>query len=493
MIKLLRSIGLAACFIGINAVAQDVETDRQSARPILANLDSLTYTLHANGFLNNATYLSYTELDFEPKSELPYASAKTIQQRMNALESEIPLVYNSHVKGFIDLYGHRKKELTSKILTLSDYYFPIFEEVMDKNDIPLEMKYLAVVESALNPRAYSWAGASGLWQFIYSTGLRYGLEINSYVDERRDVHKATQAACDYFKDSYALYGDWLLVIASYNCGPGNVNKAIRRAGGVKDFWVIQKYLPAETRGYVPAFIAVVYVMNYHKEHGIYPKDIEIQKVVEAVNVDSRVTFEQLANVLNINYDDLYNLNAQYKKEVVPGNGNAVVYLPYHHAMQLARIKDSIQYIPLYDQHGRPYKVELSVTASRHKVKKGETLQSIANRYKIAPADIKEWNVVRNNRVVPGQYLTLYIEQKQIVYLDGEEQATPETDNKVATKTENVPAATTAKYHQVQPGDTLYGICKKYEGLTIDKLRALNNLSPNDVIKPGAKLKVFEGS
>jgi membrane-bound lytic murein transglycosylase D len=261
------------------------------SEPITATLDSLTYLLHSNNFERHANFQS-PALDFSPTGDLPEFPATLVQQRMDALGSQVPLEYNQYVKGFIDLYGRRKKELTSKILTLSDYYFPVFEEILDRNNLPLEMKYLAVVESALNPRALSWAGASGLWQFIYSTGLNYDLQINSYIDERRDVYKSTEAACRYFKDSYALYGDWLLVIASYNCGPGNVNKAIRKSGGKKNFWAIQKYLPMETRGYVPAFVAVAYVMNYAKEHGIYPMPIELEKVVETVSVNNWVTFEQ---------------------------------------------------------------------------------------------------------------------------------------------------------------------------------------------------------
>ncbi|MDX5319853.1 MAG: lytic transglycosylase domain-containing protein, partial [Bacteroidota bacterium] len=225
------------------AQAQTVTTERQkSAEPILATLDSLTQALHNHGFLKNAEFIQADQLDFN-SGDLPNYPGTLIQSRMNSLGSEIALEYNSYVKGFLDLYGVRKRDLTAKMLGLSDYYFPIYEEILDRNNLPLELKYLSVVESALNPKATSWAGASGPWQFIYSTGVRYGLTINSYVDERRDIYKSTQAACDYFKDSYALYGDWLLVIASYNCGPGNVNKAIRRAGGSKNFWEIQKFLP----------------------------------------------------------------------------------------------------------------------------------------------------------------------------------------------------------------------------------------------------------
>ncbi len=467
--------------------AQPQAVDQEGTAPIIAGLDSLTYLLHSNGFLKNATYTNPKELDFNPNSDLPNLPGRVIQERMNALGSEIPLEYNAHVKGFIDLYGRRKKDLTGKILTLSDYYFPIFEEILDKNELPLELKYLAVVESALNPKAHSWAGASGLWQFIYSTGLRYGLKINSYVDERRDVYKSTQAACDYFKDSYELYGDWLLVIASYNCGPGNVNKAIRRSGGKKNFWQIQQYLPKETRGYVPAFVAVTYVMNYAREHGISPKEIDLHEVVERVEVEDWISFEQLAVALEIHSDEIYDLNPHFKKNVVPGNEEVMsLYLPYEKAMLFASLKDSIYGMPMYDEYGRPYQMEIKVEQVRYKVKKGDNLNTIARKFNVAPADLKEWNVIRKNQVNPGRYLTIYMEKKERVYLDQKDAPV------LAEKKEEKKPGDCALFHEVKTGDTLFNIAKRYDGLTVDKLKEMNNLTSSDIIKPGTVLKVKEG-
>ncbi|HCS20433.1 MAG TPA: lytic transglycosylase [Bacteroidetes bacterium] len=478
--------GLAA-MLAFGALVQAQPTEKQlSALPILASLDSLTSVLYGSGMLNNTSPVQAEQLDFSPEKDLPQFPGKLIQERMSSLGSEIPLEYNSYVKGFIDLYGRRKSELTSKMLGLSEYYFPIYEEILDRNNLPLELKYLSVVESALNPKATSWAGASGPWQFIYSTGVRYGLTINSYVDERRDVYKSTQAACDYFRDSYELYGDWLLVIASYNCGPGNVNKAIRRSGGKKNFWAIQQYLPRETRGYVPAFVAVTYLMNFAAEHGITTTPADFYSLVQAVEVDELLTFEQLAVALDLSTENIYDLNPHFTKEMVPDiGGSMTVYLPYHKAMAYACMRDSICEMPLYDENGRAYRLDLRVEKVRYKVRKGDNLSSIARKYQVTPSDIKEWNIVRKNRVVPGSYLTIHIDKKERVYLDLPEQ--PVLAQKVS------PENTEARYHTIKSGDTLYSISRQYEGVTVDMLRKWNNLADNQVLVPGSVLKVAEGS
>lgn len=474
--------------LGISAYSQveSVVDMQASSAPMIANLDSLTYLLHSNGFLKNAHYTNQVDLDFSENGDLPNFDGKVIQERMNALGSEVPLEYNSHVKGFIDLYGRKKKELTSRILGLSDYYFPAFEEILDRNNLPLELKYLAVVESALNPKATSWAGASGLWQFIYSTGVRYGLTINSYVDERRDVYKSTEAACQYFKDSYALYGDWLLVIASYNCGPGNVNKAIRRSGGKKTFWEIQRYLPRETRGYVPAFIAVAYLMNYSAEHGIKPTDTDLYKVIESVEVNSLLSFEQISGALEISQESLYDLNPHYTKEMVPDlNNGMLLYLPYKKAMLYASIRDSIQKMPLIDSEGKAYRLDITTEKIRYKVRRGDNLYSIAKKFNVTSSDIKEWNIVRRNRVHSGHYLTIHVDKKERIYLD-------EVESPVMASIQEPKKQNCALYHQVKSGDTLYSIANLYNGISVEQLRKLNKIGANDVLLPGSVLKIQEG-
>jgi len=459
---------------------------------IMASLDSLTEVLHAAGFLKNAEYAELAKANPDlSKVHVEYDGVK-IQERMNALGSEIPLEFNYYVKNFIDLYGRRKKSLTSRMMGLSDYYFPTFEEILDKNNLPLEFKYLSIVESALNPKATSWAGASGAWQFIHSTGVLYGLTINSYIDERRDLYKSTQAACDYFKNSYELYGDWLLVIASYNCGPGNVNKAIRRSGGKKTFWEIRPWLPKETRGYVPAFIAVTYLMNYAAEHGIEPTAVDMHKLVQKVEIKDLVSFEQLASTLKMSEDAIHDLNPHLPERMIPDmDVPTAVYLPYDKAMKLASIRDSVQLMPMYDEEGKPYRLEITMDKVRYKVRRGDNIYSIARKYNVTSSDIKKWNVVRRNRVYPGRYLTIHIEHKEMVYL---ETKPPKEENKaLAGKSIPTPVATCAIYHQVKSGDTLFSIAKEYGGIDIEKLKNLNGMEGDEILVPGRILKVKEGS
>lgn len=401
---------------GLTVTAQQPvlpEEDIES-KNIIASLDSLTSWFHEKGIdrskAGDLNYLNFEAYDVPSYSDSVYA------YRLSSLESAIPLDYNKYVKGFIDLYAVRKRELTSKVLTLSSYYFPMFEQVLDEQDLPIEFKYLAVVESALNPRAVSCAGATGLWQFIHSTGLMYDLKINSYVDERRDPLKATYAACEYFKDSYRLYGDWLLVIASYNCGPGNVNKAIRKAGGgKKTFWEIQKYLPMETRGYVPAFIAATYVLNYSSEHNIFPMEMDINYMVDTVHIDKNLNFEKLSKHLGISIEELNHLNPLYKRGIVPSYASTMpVLLPYEKAMKFYEMRDIIM-APDTNSSTETIVVSNTVQEKPHfvqkkisyKVRRGDGLAEIADKYNCSVKEIKKWNNIRSNKIFAGQTLKIY--------------------------------------------------------------------------------------
>jgi membrane-bound lytic murein transglycosylase D len=267
--------------------------------PIIELLDSLVMLnniIRFNSISNNETGITSIK-------DVPNYSDEIYEQRIGKIYSPIPLVYNEEVKKYIDLYAFKRRGLTSRVMGLSELYFPLFEEILDKEGLPMEFKYLSIVESALNPIAVSKMGATGLWQFMYNTGKMYNLKIDSYYDERMDPIKATHAACRYFKNMYDIYGDWLLVIAAYNCGPGNVNKAIRRSGGKTNFWEIAKFLPAETRGYVPAFIAVTYVMNYASEHQIFPVQPAYNYFeVDTLAVDKSVSLKKISAAVNFPLD-----------------------------------------------------------------------------------------------------------------------------------------------------------------------------------------------
>ncbi|MDH6355378.1 membrane-bound lytic murein transglycosylase D [Dysgonomonas sp. PH5-45] len=339
--------------------------------------------------------------------------------RLYSFPSIMELAYNPIVRTYIDMYSGRRRNQVAYMLARGDYYFPIFEHALDKYDLPLELKYLPVIESALKPTAVSPMGATGLWQFILGTGKMYDLEINSLVDERRDPLKATDAAARYLKDLYGIYGDWNLVIAAYNCGPRNVNKAIRRSNGRTDYWSIYPYLPRETRGYVPAFIAATYIMNYYKEHNICPMEYEFPSTLDTITVNKTVHFQQIADILNIPIEDIRTLNPQYKKDMVPGD-----YKPYYICLPSSKITD---FISLSDTiykhrteellaHRKTVEVEgysnsasngkLSTRKLVHKVRKGETLGSIARKHGVSSSQIKSWNRLRSNKLSVGRRLTI---------------------------------------------------------------------------------------
>ncbi len=347
------------------------------------------------------------------ENDIPVYADSVYAYRLSILESQIPLDYNEYVRPYIDLYTIRKRKLASKILSWSKYYFPIFEEALDKEKMPLELKYLAVIESALNPQATSPVGAAGMWQFMAPTGRIYGLSTSHYYDERRDVAKATEAAIKYLRNSYKIYGDWLLVIASYNCGPGNVNKAIKRAGGIKNFWAVQQYLPRETRGYVPAFIAATYMMNYPSEHNIYPnEDVVINYQLDTVYVDNRFTLDQLADGLKMNLDDLKNYNPSLRRGVIPFTSAKIpLTLPYDKVIEYIHLTSDSCFKPNSDKKFIAYgkQIEFEKHSNKtilYKVKHSELLAEIADRYDVSVSQLKKWNHLKNNKIAAGKRIII---------------------------------------------------------------------------------------
>jgi len=336
-------------------------------------------------------------------------------QRLSKLPNIIELPYNETVRKCIDLYVNRRRELVEYMLGLEPVYFPMIEETLDKYGLPLELKYLTIVESALNPVALSRAGASGLWQFIISTGKNYGLEINSLVDERRDPIKSTDAACRHLKDLYDIFGDWNLAIAAYNCGAGNVIKAIKRAGGKTDYWAIYPYLPRETRSYVPLFIAANYIMNYYAFHQLYPVQTSLPLATDTVMVSQLIHFDQIADVLQLNREMIQALNPQYKRDIIPGNYQPqILKLP---AIQISAFVEKENEIASYKTEefftNRTY-VQESTAVNRlekitHKVRSGETVLTIANKYGVTASNVRKWNKLTSNRVLAGKILILYID------------------------------------------------------------------------------------
>lgn len=417
--------------------------------------------------------------------------------QLNAF-SPIELVYNSKVKTFIQMYAGKRRYLTARMLGISKFYFPLFEEYLDKYNLPIELKYLAIVESALNPKARSRAGAAGLWQFMPGTGKMYGLKYNSYVDERYDPMKATVAACEHLSDLFEIYKDWSLVLAAYNSGAGNVNKAIRRAGGEMDFWKIMDFLPRETQGYVPAFIAVNYVMNYNTEHGIYADIPQLNHfTIDSVEIKQQVTFAQISEYLKIPYDEVELLNPMYKKGIIPFDPQSkqrfFLFLQKNHIGQFVSNENAIYNYKsnqmLLRQEELTKLRQESLHDSRNKsdayvytVESGDVLGEIAEKYNCKVDDIMRWNNLYNTSIKPGQKLFV---RKQVVKT---QQKNTSSGNVTVMAAPGDKKYTKYIYHTVQSGDTLWEIAKKYQGASVDEIKRLNNLS-NNKLQPGQKLKI----
>lgn len=490
--------------------------------PIVAMLDSLQRTKYfeCNSYLSDSCLFDMANYK---TGFIPYFDELVYEARLAKLDEQTPfdLIYNSAVKAYIDMYSLRKRVLVSRLIGLSQIYFPMFEEKLAKYELPLELKYLAIVESALNPNAISKSGAGGLWQFMYPTGKMYGLEVNSYVDDRRDPLKATEAACRYFKYLYGMFGDWQMVLAAYNCGPGTLSKAIRRSGNKKTYWEIRPYLPVETQGYVPAFIAVNYLMNFTKEHNIYPIAAKQSYFyADTVHAKQAFTFEAVSQTIDIPMEDLIFLNPAYKLKRVPGYGNyRHLYLPsnktgafinnetaiytYKKSEELSR--DSIMFLAMQTAPAKKY----------HKVKKGENLQKIASKYQCTTADLKQWNKIKGNAVKTGTKLVVFVPNnnakvntqlvKQNVLKTSNDTLTANTDSlkQTVSAVEAAPSMVNSTsnqiqnakviYHVIQKGDTLWNITNKYKMGSVDELMRINNLSKDYKLIPGGKIKVVVAS
>jgi membrane-bound lytic murein transglycosylase D len=357
--------------------------------------------------------------DCAPSDAVVIETDDVYKDRLSKMPHIMELPYNSAIRSYIELYTVKKRGQLSKVLGMSGYYFPVFEEVLEANSLPLELKYLPVIESALNATIVSRMGAAGLWQFMITTGRNYGLEINSLVDERLDPLKSTHAAVKFLKDLYDIYGDWHLVIAAYNCGPGNVNKAIRRAGGKSDYWNIYPYLPKETRGYVPIFIGANYAMHYAEEHNVCPLNVEMPVLTDTIMVDKRIHLEQIASVLNLSIDEVRLLNPQYRKDIIPANNEKKysLCLPLNYALAyIDKEKEILAYKAdeLTSRQINAVVAQAKVTNSGgsnklvyHKVTKGQTLSTIAVRYGVSVKNLCKWNGISGSRIYAGQRLKVY--------------------------------------------------------------------------------------
>lgn len=416
----------------------------------------------------------------------------TLKARLALMDEKTPfnITYNPSLESVIKSFLTRRRDLMQRMMTASQFYFPLFEQELDNQDIPLEIKYLAIIESALNPRARSRVGAKGLWQFMYSTGKMYGLDVSSYVDERHDPILATKAASKYLAKLYEIFNDWDLALAAYNSGPGNVNKAIRRSGGYENYWNIRPFLPRETAGYLPAFLATMYIFEYAEEHGLqYKKADRPYFETDTVHVKNLITFDQIAKLVDISTEELEMLNPAYKLNVIPKvkGKDYALRLPKSKIGKFVANEEQIYaYVKKeMDSLEKPLPQMIAAESQiRYKVKSGDYLGKIAERYGVGVSQIKSWNGLRSNNLRIGQRLTIFPRKPYIP----EKTVAKSNTSKSATGT----VAGNSKTHTVQPGDSLWTISRKYPGVSIENLREWNGLSGNN-LKPGTKLKLCDCS
>lgn len=537
--------GMVAVGTAFSATKQNILTIRESF-PDSTTVYPESFETDTEKLLQNWYVQNYTILDEEVESKSSNeVSEEEYIKRLSQIPATIEMPYNQEVRKYIDMYVNRRRTMVEAMLGMSLYYMPIFEQALEQEGMPLELKYLPIVESALDPVAKSRVGAAGLWQFMIKTGKGLGLEINSLVDERLDPYKSSVKAAKYLKQLYNIYKDWSLAIAAYNCGPGKVNQALRRAGGSgKDYWQIYAFLPKETRGYVPAFIAANYVMTYFKKHNISPALAKKPILVDTVQVTRRIHFNQISSVLDIPVEALRVLNPQYRKDVIPGNVRPyTLALPSQQIYSFLMSEDSIvsknaskyqprlvvepQMTQVASDEGGEYEWETKTVTKIHKVRRGETLGGIAAKYKTTVSAIKKANGMRNNNIGVGKRLKIKTTERVKVYKPAaeetpeelaaadslaleaaiaganeeevkketpapkkkpepkkrEEKKKAETKSKTKSKKQSASSGT----HVVKSGESLYVIAERH-GITVNELKRANSLS-NNKIKPGQKLTI----
>lgn len=433
---------------------------------------------------DDTAHLFYPVTDYE---YIPDYSYEVIQERLSCIEKDVPLHYTDKVKAFIDYFTVRDRDYTKRIIQLKNVYFPLFEKYLKKYNMPDELKYLSIIESGLNPKAVSYAGAVGLWQFMpYTARMEFGLRENWYLDEKMDPEKATDAACQYLKFLYNYFdNDWELALAAYNTGPGNVRRAIRRSGYKKNFWQIYPYLSRQTRSYVPQYVAIDYVMHYLEEYNFKVRDLKFPVATDTLHVDNFFNLKAFAENSGICLNLLQELNPEIKRDALPAETqNYPLRIPADKKPFIQNHRDELM---VASNQGQAYYERLArntigSTYGRQKltytVRSGDVLGILADRFNVRIADIRKWNHLRGNMIRVGQRLNIWIE-------DGfYDQVTQNLASK--THTSSAPIDPDAKTYTVQPGDTLWSISRRVDGLTVDKLKKLNQLTSNE-IKPGQVL------
>lgn len=483
-------------------IKYDIDSEK-----ISTDLDSLVNDWYVKRALENNPWVLNDDT-----TGIQYSDSIYIK-RIARINSVVKLSYNNIIRNHIHVYTIKKRPQFKVMLGLKDYYFPMIEDVFDYYGLPAELKYMAVIESALNPSAVNRrSGATGMWQFMYSTGRSYGLTINSIVDERRDPVKATHAAARYLGDLYGIYKDWMLVIAAYNCGPGNVNKAIRRSGNRKDYWEIYYRLPRETRGYIPQFIAAAYAINYYADHNIQPIPVNFPLATDTIMLNNDIHLNQISEVLGISHGELRALNPQYRTGLVPGSTKpSSLTLPLNHLGDFIDLNDTIRnYKPeiyldratLIADPSRSTFVPPDVkgkTKLLYTVKEGDNLGYISEWYRVGLSDIRYWNNIYRNTIRIGQQIVVYVDPANAEnYSKINSMSFAEKQRSIGKSVAPVlqlaqitPAGPDSDYitHIVRNGDTIWDIVKMYGNVTTTEVLTLNNITDPQKIKVGQVLKI----
>jgi len=530
LISLALLIASSAIFAQDTIVATSVKREPLSRKEVLDSLkatfvrDNIASCIDSLWMKELVSLDLYNELTFDIKNinvdekveyELP---TELLKERLKKLDEKSPfnIEYNVGLENVIKSFLKNRKRAFERLMGVSQFYFPLFEESLAAQNIPLEIKYLSVVESALNPRAVSRVGATGLWQFMYQTGKQYGLKVDTYEDERSDPLKASKAATQYMKNMYAIFGDWDLVLASYNTGPGNVAKAIRRSGGKQNYWNIRPYLHKETQGYLPAFLATMYIFEYHKEHGIKPdRAVANHFATDTVMIKNAMTFKQISDLLDVPVAELQFLNPSYKRDEIPyiTGENHYLRLPVNKVAVFTSNEDKIYAFVQYESNKRerPYERLASRntnesdndgTISRikyHKVRRGDSLSEISDKYGITMAELKKWNHLRSNKAPMGRRLKIIT--KEAVASQDKKVTNPDTTSvkestaiasntaKIFKEEKVISYKDVVKYHKVKRGDNLGEISDKY-GVSVAELKKWNKLRNNNLMT-GDNLKIIK--
>ncbi|NNK81894.1 MAG: LysM peptidoglycan-binding domain-containing protein [Flavobacteriaceae bacterium] len=454
--------------------------------PLAAEIDEKWLEELYSSSLFDTIYKSVSELNYN-EVYYPELPTDTLKKRLKELDAKTPfnIEYNPSLESVIKGYLKSRRKSFEKLMALSSYYFPMFEQELDNHNIPLEIKYLAIVESALKPRAKSRVGATGLWQFMFTTGKHYGLDVSSYVDERSDPILSTEAASKYLATLYKIFGDWDLALAAYNSGPGNVSKAIRRSGGYKNYWNIRPHLPRETAGYLPAFLATMYIFEYAEEHGFQPNTPKYNYIeTDTVRVKQMISLDQVAELTGAKIEELQFLNPSYKLDIIPfiEDEKYALRLPKEYIGTFVNNEDSIYAYAKaeFDKREKPLPEFLETDAQiRYRVRSGDYLGKIARRYGVRVSQIKRWNGLRSNNLRIGQRLTIYPRNPGVSKSKPSNSKPKTTIDKTGKKT-----------YKVKSGDSLWSIAQQFPGVSVDNIKEWNKLRSNK-LKIGMILVVSE--